>query len=354
MFKMLSISILLSSSLIAFDFGSALKSAGDLLKENSESKKEVTVAKEYIVPNYDKKTALLMADIADGVFLDDFGKQAFLKRGFNYEGYVTAKEGIVDLQFAYGSKGNLNSKMDIVISVRGSKEKMDWITDINFIPTKYDASIDEKITVHSGFLQSAKLLVSKESSAIIAGITLKKLIELNAKGDRNDQFFIAGHSLGGAVATLYSTMLIDRKIKKENLTVYTFGAPPISMDEGSQKEQMSSTSLEGKFTAISDIAVSSVMGSEKGTNYYIDRYNDKIEIFRVYDNNDIVPKLISPARHLGTPVLYGESLQKKDLLNTDKLWEIHWMDNCINQVKNFKPKDPSSKSNGLIDLAGFK
>ena len=344
MLRFISVSLLLSSYLLAFDFGSALKSASGFMEDKTAKEKE------YTVPGYNKQTALMAADLAEGVFWNDFGKSSFLKRGFSHDGNITVSEGLVDLQFAYGSKGDINRKLDIVVSIRGSKETIDWITDINYIPTVYNKDIDPKITVHSGFLQSANLLVSKEDKANIKGKTLKELIRLNGEGKRNDRFIITGHSLGGAVATLYSTMLLDRGIKKENLLVYTFGAPPVSMDEGETKEQMSSTTMEGKLGALSNIALSSVTGSEKGENYYIDRYSDKIEIFRVYDKNDMVPKLLPPARHLGIPVMYGESLSKKDLLNKDKLWRIHWMDNYKKQINNTNPQDPSTKSGGLTDL----
>ncbi|MBN2781699.1 MAG: lipase family protein, partial [Campylobacterales bacterium] len=325
------------------DFGSILQNSSAVLNTKTDSHNE------YIVKNYNQKTAIMMADIADGVFWDDYGKRSFTYNGFLYGGYIDVSELLVDLQFAYGSRGDIKNKsIDIMISIRGSKEKMDWVTDINYIPASYDPTIDANITVHSGFLQSANLLKQKEGDVKIQGISLDKIIELNIEDKRDDNFFITGHSLGGAVATLYSTKLLDRGIDKDRLIVYTFGAPPISMDEGDTKEGISTASIDGKLGALASVASSTLQGHSATKNYYIDRYFDKIEIFRVYDYNDMVPKLISPARHLGIPVMYGKELSKKDLLDTDKLWKIHWMQNYKDLIQNSKPLDPKTKKRWTI------
>jgi hypothetical protein len=338
--KNIFIVLLLASTIYAFDFGSLIKA----------TTQTVDTKQEYNVDGYDKQTSLFMARVADAVFKSDYGKSGFANSAITYDGYYEAKEGLVDLQFAYGHRGDI-SRLDIFISIRGSKESMDWITDINYISSIYDKNIDNKITVHSGFLNSANLLIASESKAKIYNLTLKEIIEQNINGKRNDHFYITGHSLGGAVATIYSTKLLDRGIKSDMMSIYTFGAPPISMDEGDTKEQMHSFGLEGKVGAITDIAMNSAMGNNtKGTNYYIDRYQNKIKIYRVYDSNDLVPKLLPPARHLGIDVMYSSQISKKDLINKDKMLKLHFMSNYFNLIQNQKPQDPSTKSGGLIDL----
>lgn len=352
--KIIFASFLFLSTLFAFDFAGALKSALDKSGDNAASTKNAQAAQKYTVSGYSKQTALMMAVLADGVFKKDFGKNAFASEGFVYDGHKESKRGLVDLQFAYGHKGSLSSPMDIVIAVRGSKEDIDWATDAYFVPAKYDTAIGEKIEVHSGFLQSAKLLTEEEQNVKILGKTLKKLIEENIKGHRSDRFYVTGHSLGGAVVTLYSTMLIDRGMPKNKLVVYTFGAPPVSMEEGATKDQMSSLGLDGKFQALGSVALGAIGGnsgqSSGGENYYIDRYSDKIDIYRVYDSNDLVPKLLPPAQHLGRAVMYKSTLSSSDLGNVNKLWKIHFMSNYKEHIKNSEVQNPATKSGGIIDL----
>ncbi|MEA1916153.1 MAG: lipase family protein, partial [Campylobacterota bacterium] len=318
---------------------------------NSVSKQVPANNKEFKVDGYNSQMALKMAYLADGVFWDDFGKKAFKSQGIVYDGHIDKKEGLVNLQYAYGHKGNLNSNMDIYISIRGSKEEMDWVTDANFVADKYDEKIDDKIEVHSGFLQSANLLISQEKLSKIAGSTLSKLIALNASKKRSDNFYITGHSLGGAVATIYATKLLDRGIKRDKLHVYTFGAPPISMDEGDVKKSIKS----GSITAVASSALDSSLStkSEKGVNFYIDRYKNRIDIYRVYDKNDLIPKLLPPARHLGKEVQFGDKLSAKELIDMDKMWKIHWMNNYIKQIKKGKPQDPNSGNSVASQLMGL-
>lgn len=54
-------------------------------------------------------------------------------------------------------------------------------------------------------------------------------------GEDNIVFWITGHSLGGALATLYTTDLVDRNVPAENIITYTFGAPPVGNDAYSKK-----------------------------------------------------------------------------------------------------------------------
>lgn len=345
MFKYITFILILCTSVFSFSFDSVLKSGSEYLNDKTSAKEE-----KFIIPGYSKKDSLMFADIASGVFKDDFGKKAFKERGFIYSGYLEAKKGIVDLQFAFGYRVLKNKRLEILVTVRGSKEKMDWATDLDYKPITYNPRIDSKITVHSGFLKSAKLLMENEIKANINGYSLRELIRLNKGKKRNDRFLITGHSLGGAVSTVYSTMLLDRGIKKENLLVYTFGAPPISMDEGMVKQEINSSSLEGKLGAVYEVSSSLVMGSEKKKNFYIDRYQTRLNLFRIYDKNDIVPKLIPPARHLGTPVMYGEKVPKSDLIDVKKMWRLHWMSNYKKQINNFEPQDPKTQKGGLIDL----
>jgi predicted lipase len=71
--------------------------------------------------------------------------------------------------------------------------------------------------------------------------------------------------LGGALATLVGCYLYEIGIKPENLEIYTFGAPPV------------------------------------GTEEFCANYENKFNIFRLVNENDVVPKIdkITKFFHLG-------------------------------------------------------
>ncbi|NRA82869.1 MAG: hypothetical protein HRU22_03515 [Gammaproteobacteria bacterium] len=69
------------------------------------------------------------------------------------------------------------------------------------------------------------------------------------------KFIIAGHSLGGAIATLAGSYLLEMGIKSQNISVYTFGAPPIARTD------------------------------------FCEHYQHKLNIYRLVNSNDMVPKL---------------------------------------------------------------
>jgi len=67
------------------------------------------------------------------------------------------------------------------------------------------ASNDVGNKVHEGFFASEKVMESLEHSTVLNGMTLDALIANSATaGDSGDIFWISGHSLGGAIATLYA------------------------------------------------------------------------------------------------------------------------------------------------------
>lgn len=285
---------------------------------------------------YNKKAALELSDVAKSVFNDSYGEYAYKRHGYQLAGHQNISQGLVDLQYAYGYKMLSKDSMAILIAIRGSKEATDWVTDANFIPKAYDKNIDAKITVHGGFLDSVNLLESKESVTKINSMTLSQLIDLNAQGKRKDIFLLTGHSLGGAIATLYTSKLIDKGIKKDQLMTYTFGAPPISMSEGADKENLVSNSLMKRATGLGSALLSDLTSSSKANevNHYIDRYKNKINLVRFYDTNDVVPKLFAPSRHMGTAVGLEGKYGIRDFMSPMKILKTHNMKNYIQQIKD--------------------
>lgn len=124
-----------------------------------------------------------------------------------------------------------HSKRVIAITFRGtqfgnpSQQFPDLAIDASAGSVQY-ALGDANNKVHEGFYASENAMELLENSIQISGISLGTLIANSAKaGASGDIFWVSGHSLGGGIATLYAARLLDRGINRDNLLVYTFGAP---------------------------------------------------------------------------------------------------------------------------------
>jgi pimeloyl-ACP methyl ester carboxylesterase len=114
----------------------------------------------------------------------------------------------------------------IAISFRGTRSSpfYDWTIDLSAGTVRY-ATDDPNTLVHEGFYANEKAMESLESFKTIDNTTLKGIIDNAASS--GDLFWITGHSLGGAVATLYAARLLDRGVSRDNIVAYTFGAPSV-------------------------------------------------------------------------------------------------------------------------------
>ncbi len=112
-----------------------------------------------------------------------------------------------DVPFGYIVK----KKNCLYLIFRGTKTVGEWIRDLNIGLVPY--VLPEYGKVHEGFLQTYTLFRAdiKKSLAEIAG---------------RIQVFVAGHSLGAAVATL-AVPDIAATLSRSNITLYTFGSPRI-------------------------------------------------------------------------------------------------------------------------------
>lgn len=181
--------------------------------------------------------------------------------------YFKSKTSIVDLQFMQLSKYDPETKKEIIVLVfQGSQEIEDWMTNISAEKVKYF----DKEKVHKGFYNSLKLFLKTiEHKEFSTNKKYKYHLhkDINFLND-NCKIFLTGHSLGGAIATLAGCYFHDLGIKRENMSIYTFGAPPI----GSQ-------------------------------DFYI-KYKSKLDLYRVVNEDDIIPKIgkITKFKHLGEEI----------------------------------------------------
>lgn len=104
----------------------------------------------------------------------------------------------------------LTPNNDVMIVFQGSKELKHWESNFKIGESKFLNVADTK--VHQGFYEEALAARKK----------------LNPHLDTEQKIIVTGHSLGAAVALLFSAMLHHDGYKVE---LYTFGSPPV----GNQK-----------------------------------------------------------------------------------------------------------------------
>lgn len=184
--------------------------------------------------------------------------------------FLKSRSTIIDLQFMKLIQYNeIERKNNIILIFKGSEEIEDWMT--NFTSSNATFLGDSDTNVHKGFQDALKLFLKSvgKKRFKLQGINVQ-LHEKNLPAfNENSKIILAGHSLGGAIATLAASYFIDKGIKPENIEVYTFGAPPIASKE------------------------------------FVDHYKDKFPLFRVVNSFDVVPKITHINKklfHLGEAV----------------------------------------------------
>lgn len=226
-----------------------------------------------------------------------FSKQShkdLMKKGFFklFSTFFRSKTNIVDLQFMKLSKYDETINKDIItIIFQGSQEPEDWMTNISVKRVNFF----DREEVHNGFYDSLKLFLKTVKNKEFSTKDKKTYIFEKDISFINEKckIILSGHSLGGAVATLVGCYFHDLGIKKENMSIYTFGAPPVGCEE------------------------------------FCTKYRKKLDLYRVVNENDIVPKIekITNLRHLGETIVLESNEQ-----------EIHscadYIDNLIDDLNN--------------------
>ncbi len=103
----------------------------------------------------------------------------------------------------------------IVVVFRGSESSYDWFHDLNFIKKCIDKK--NNVYVHNGF--HTQLTRNNNHTRLT-----QKIVEmLNEHPDY--EVYVSGHSLGGALSTLYGFMLSHQI--KERVTIVSFASPRV-------------------------------------------------------------------------------------------------------------------------------
>ncbi|KAG7018253.1 Lipase, partial [Cucurbita argyrosperma subsp. argyrosperma] len=112
----------------------------------------------------------------------------------------------------------------ILISFRGTEpfDADDWCTDFDY--SWYE--IPEVGKIHIGFLEALGLGNRNDANSFKVKHKLRRLLMEH----KNAKFVVTGHSLGGALAVLFPTVLVlhkEMEIMDRLLGVYTFGQPRV-------------------------------------------------------------------------------------------------------------------------------
>lgn len=131
---------------------------------------------------------------------------------------------------------NLDRRV-FLITFRGSTTKADWKINFKTNQVNYGGNTLKEMqaiarkfppakgpSVHGGFNEYAYNVL--QDSVVAEDGSLRGVFGY-AKENANSHIILTGHSMGGAVATILATRLVDLGFPKERLHVLTFGAPAI-------------------------------------------------------------------------------------------------------------------------------
>ncbi|PKS05356.1 hypothetical protein jhhlp_008730 [Lomentospora prolificans] len=103
----------------------------------------------------------------------------------------------------------------VVLSVRGSSNILNWITNLNFGFTACPSGFPSGCTAHAGFKGAWDEISSAVVSAVNSGLS----------SNPSYKVVVTGHSLGGAVGTIAGAHL--RNALSKPVDIYTYGSPRV-------------------------------------------------------------------------------------------------------------------------------
>ena len=163
----------------------------------------------------------------------------------------------------------VNKRISIIF--RGSESKKDWFYDLSVLKKK----LHDNVYVHGGFY---KQLCDENMLDI-----LKKDI-LNLLEEKKDyEVFVTGHSLGGALSTLFGYELSRVTSKKVNIV--SFASPRIGNSEFKNSFDKRKNLVHIRITNNRDIVTALPMINFKHVGTNICLYENSFDIFHDYSYN---------------------------------------------------------------------
>jgi len=154
---------------------------------------------------------------------------------------------------------DMNKRITIIF--RGSESAYDWYYDINFIKKRINKK--ENVCVHSGFYNQLTTNNNHEK------LTTKVKELLKEHPDYN--IYVCGHSLGGALCTLYGYMLSNEI--SQHVTVVSFASPRVGNYGWKQSFKSKSNLTHYRITNSNDIvtAFPSILYYHVGKNIRLEK-----------------------------------------------------------------------------------
>ena len=162
----------------------------------------------HIVGKYDIRNSLSLALACDLAYKSESDIKAQAEQwGFPRFKFLEDKIAVIDTQgFIMG-----NDKV-IILAFRGTENRTDWRTDLNFPKVKAMFGY-----IHKGFRSALEAVIDD----ILAAVEEMR--------DNDQSLWITGHSLGAALATLATAFYRHQKHPVSGL--YTFGSPRVGDDK---------------------------------------------------------------------------------------------------------------------------
>ncbi|MCH4158329.1 MAG: lipase family protein [Acidaminococcaceae bacterium] len=248
----------------------------------------------------------------------------------------TVKKDGVTANFMIATHPALPDGTDLgIIAFRGSSSLGDWKQNFKFDQVNYGGKTPAEFAkiasspakkgdypkVHRGFDQYVR-----------TGFDLKLDLNLDGKEDNlldllkenpKMRVLITGHSLGGAAATLFAERLVSMGVPKDQLPVVTFGAPAV------------------------------------GNEAFAREYGNKINLLRVRNTHDIVPKILyatgSNYTQFGKEIVFPLSNKYSDMSHPISLYYDYAVKNYYDTVDEgialgYLPHTPLEKLTGTAPL----
>lgn len=165
-------------------------------------------------------------------------------------------------------------KQVYMLCFRGSENSKDWKINFKYDKVPYTENKDPNTPqVHEGFKQYLDFVLAQKNAN---GTLLSQMLVEETDAD----ILITGHSLGGAIATLYTANLLDMGVDPNRIFTITFGAPAV------------------------------------GNQAFADLYKNKANILRITSSQDLVPvslkKFVGGYAHFGRHRVFQADVQELD------------------------------------------
>ena len=178
---------------------------------------------------FDAGNALLLAEAAEVAYNTEAAARALmLQRGLPNFQWIDLSGVFQDLHAFAASNNEI-----AILAFRGTADVQDWMTDLYATPTRFSWMFlggPEVGEIHAGFGHALSDGWTKVVDAVRAVAPIPPVMETNSV-DARRTFWITGHSLGGALASLAGAAfsLLPGYVIRPVSGIYTFGQPRIGL-----------------------------------------------------------------------------------------------------------------------------